>query len=111
MNRFAADFDFDNFQSIIDLMSRAGWLKRAREDSEDVSIEWSELGQAKVGEMKSLVTPFVRWLRDRTGPKPDLADQQIIANSLAPYLRELGWQDESESESLKLIAFVALLAP
>ncbi len=111
MTRFAADFEFENFQDIIDLMARAGWIKCASEDAEGVSVQWSQLGKAKAREMASLIKPFINWLRDQTGPKPDREDQLICANSLAPYIRELGFVNDTETESLKLIAFIAFLAP
>lgn len=110
-NRFDADFEFDNFQDIIELMCRAGWIQSAREDTDGVSVVWTALGKVKAREMASLVKPFAQWLRNRTGPKPDEQDQLICANSLAVYAREIGWPTDSELESRKLVVFVALLAP
>ena len=107
----SADLEFENFQDIIDLMARARWIKSAREDANGIELEWSEMGKAKAREMASLIKPFIGWLRERTGPKPDREDQLICANSLAPYARELGWATESETESFKLVAFIAVFAP
>lgn len=110
-NMFEEDFESADFQDIIDLMYRARWIKSAGEDTYGVTVEWSELGKIKALEMARLVRPFTAWLRDRSGPKPDREDQLICANSLAPYRRELGWVTDSEAESIKLVAFIALLAP
>jgi len=103
--------DSDEFQGTIERMAKAGWIEGVIEAEAGVGVKWTELGNARTKELYALVRPLTDWFKDRSQPKPSAACQIECLLRLMPFVQELGPPELDESESLKLVAFVALLAP